>query len=305
MKRIINLLLIIFCLNILFSCSTQKYYNQWVMTESDNYYYNDVGTKVKNSEYKIDGNTYYFDKNGKMVTGFQSVGGKKKYFDNNGKLLYGWQRINNNQYYFDKDNGNMQIGWFEEYGNWYYFNNEGVLQKNAWVDEKYYVDSNGKMITNGYYTIEGKSIWFESDGRADFNHKNLAIKQLQVLEKNMHGQFDYNQTNSYLVKFYLEYDQDDTWQSHIAKTLKVLSDRHYVEMTKVYLAGEVGVFRDKLPPTKFYDLTLYDDNGKKYDETSLYIVTLDGMAYRFLSDDFNVDLRENVNLTIKFTKAYY
>ena len=285
---------------VLFGCR-QKYYNQWVMIESNNYYYDDIGNKVKNKEYTIDGNTYYFDKSGKMATGFQSVGEKKKYFDNNGKLQKGWQRISNNQYYFDKKDGEMKTGWFEENSNWYYFNDEGVLLKDAWVDGDYYVDNNGKMLVGGYHIVEGKNIWFESNGKADLNHKDLERREIQILERNAYGH--YNKMNNYPVRLFIEYDKNETLQNLAGMLLEALSDRDYVEITKITLVGDLGVTK-ALKVGKVYDLKIYDESGKVYDKTTLGISTADGMRWAFIAEPFLLELTENRNLIIKFDESY-
>ena len=296
------ILIIICSINILFSCSAQKYYNQWVMIDGDNYYYDDDGKKVKNSEYKIEGNMYYFDKSGKMTSGFQNIGGTKKFFDENGKMQYGWQRINNKRYYFDKESGAMKKGWVNDHNDWYYFDDNGEQQYNAWVDDnKYYVDSNGKMLSNGYHNINGKKIYFESNGEVNYNHKNTIKKQLQVLERNAHGYYDYDQTENYRVKFYIEYDQDDSLQSSVANSVTIMSDREYVEMTKIFLNANLGGIRQRIVQEKIYDLTFYDEQNKIYDRAGLYIVSKDNMVYYFHSDSINVDLRENKILTIKLS----
>ena len=290
------------CVSTLFSCSTQKYYNQWVMVDTDNYFYDETGRKLKNIERKIDGNTYFFDRTGKMVTGFQNIDNKRKYFDNNGKLLFGWQRINNNQYYFDKSNGEMKTGWFEEFNSWYYFDNDGILKKNSWVENKYYVDGNGKMLSNGYYNVDGKKLYFTANGQVDYNHKELTRKKLPIYEKTVYGKKEYNHdySDTWPINFYIEYDKDDIVEKNFDNEwVYIYSDRKYVEMSQVNIVCELGVIRQKLKYEVLLEALLYRENGQLYDKAYIYILSTDGMQYKLWSDPINIDLRETDVLTIK------
>ena len=139
---------IILSIAMLCSCSGSKYYNEWVMKGDNNYYYDETGNKVKNSECNINGGTYYFDNSGKMCTGFQDVDGTKKYYDKNGKRLRGWQRINNDYYCFNNQDGEMMTGWIHDMD-----------------DDKCYVDENGAMLKNMKKIIGGKTYIFDENGK--------------------------------------------------------------------------------------------------------------------------------------------
>ena len=97
----------------------------------------------------VDGKWYYFRTDGRMqVNGFHSIK------DSNGT----WQ-----MYYFD-GTGAMVTGWYEYDGGWWYYFHEsgvmlkdqwignyhlsvsGLMDRNTWVDDKYYVSDDGAWI---------------------------------------------------------------------------------------------------------------------------------------------------------------
>lgn len=64
-------------------------------------------------------------------------------------MTIGWKVINNKTYYFDKDNGALQVS--------------------KWIDNIYYVNENGEMLTSGYHNVDGQMLYFENDGKINRN----------------------------------------------------------------------------------------------------------------------------------------
>lgn len=137
--------------------------------------------------------TYYFDQKGVLQTGWKTIGKKRYYFEPNGalgkmgRMYIGLAKINKRCYYFD-ESGRMQTGWVTyenktyffnkkkssaNYGaactGWqtiggtkYFFNTKGVLRKNCWIDKKYYVGEDGKIlkscVTPDGYFVDSKGV---------------------------------------------------------------------------------------------------------------------------------------------------
>ena len=135
------------------SCTAEKHYNEWVKIDDNYYYYDENGSKIKDTIKKIDDEMYYFDNSGKMKTGWQKNKSKEDvYFLSDGKMAKGWNFINDEWYCFDND-GVMKTGWVENNGVWYYCKDDGAMLKGGWTTDGYYVDSNGIMqkgTGNGY-----------------------------------------------------------------------------------------------------------------------------------------------------------
>lgn len=158
----------------------------WHTIEGKNYYFRTsvqgkapIGSRVTGF-YKIGSYTYYFDKNGCLQTGWMTLNNKNYYFqksgapgsrgrmltglrkaDSNylflfqkdGSVAIGWKEYNGNTYFFSTGKilgirGRAMTGWKGIYGYRYYFAQNGVLQKNCWIDNRYYVDEKGRMLTS-------------------------------------------------------------------------------------------------------------------------------------------------------------
>lgn len=116
---------------------------------------------------------YYFDSNGKTCyqgRKKQKVNGKIYYFENKGNVLtgIGWWGDDEDTYYITED-GSFSTGWFLELKdhNYYYFDSEGKLQKDCWIDQKYYVDMEGVYQPEQPYPIvgwkkDGDKWWYQN-----------------------------------------------------------------------------------------------------------------------------------------------
>lgn len=107
----------------------------------------------------IDGQNYYFKKNGSagtvgmMATGMQTIGGGRYLMKADGSVSVGWTTYKKKTYFFSNSTklgtrGRAITGW-KKIGKYkYYFNTAGVMQKSCWIDKKYYLDSDGHMMTS-------------------------------------------------------------------------------------------------------------------------------------------------------------
>ena len=85
----------------------------------------------------------------------------------------GWAQ-NNGQWYYYNDSGSPLYGqWVQDNGNWYFLDYDGTMAVSQLIDDTYYVNESGVMITNSWRLIQddpwsAQSHWyyFGSNGQA-------------------------------------------------------------------------------------------------------------------------------------------
>ncbi len=136
------------------------------------YYFDSKGV-LKTGWQTIGGKRYYFAPSGalgmlgRMYTGLNKIDKKRYYFNENGRMKTGWVTYKNKKYFFTKGKksktyGVAYTGWHTISGARYYFKATGVMKKNGWVDKKYYVGTDGKMlkscVTPDGYFVDAKGL---------------------------------------------------------------------------------------------------------------------------------------------------
>ena len=124
--------------------------NQWIVSNSEEYYYTADGSLAKGFVL-IENELHYFNKNNQLVYGWFKVGKKKYYSNSVGVVATGLTKIGKHKYYFNSKGvmqtglkkigkkkkktyyfnkkGIMQTGWVKVKGKWKYFNKKGVYIK--------------------------------------------------------------------------------------------------------------------------------------------------------------------------------
>ena len=160
--------------------------NQAVSYNEDFYYVNQDGAMVTNQwvafdvesddsnadhrwmYFGADGKAYRDTKDGITISDIKTINGKKYLFDAEGYMLYGWLQKDAstlqssddawsiaNYYYGGFDDGSAQHGWVQ------LTVNDNGEDSTAW----FYLDDNGKITKNTKKTINGKTYYFQQDGR--------------------------------------------------------------------------------------------------------------------------------------------
>ena len=164
-KRFVGFIVVM----VILSSCIEKHYNEWVVKDGKKMYYTDAGNIIKSTYDTIGGNTYVFDEKGYVITNkIVNLDGNLRIADKEGRIMVGdgWCKINDGNDYYLK-NGKVQTGWIKDGENWYYLDSNYYYKlKNQWVENKYYVDSSGKMLLDTTKEIEGKYYIFDSNGIA-------------------------------------------------------------------------------------------------------------------------------------------
>lgn len=156
----------------------------WLKTGGKWYYLNPSDGKMNTGFYNVGNTHYYSNSSGVMKTGWQKISNNWYYFASSGAMKTGWAKISGKWYYLNPSNGIMKTGWLDEGGQryllrssgqmitgwvkddgvWYCFNKSGYMQQSKWVGN-YYVDIDGKMLTNQWVKTNGVEYYVNASGK--------------------------------------------------------------------------------------------------------------------------------------------
>ena len=139
----------------------------WLTYKNETYFLSKSGMMVT-GWYKIGNAWYYFAKSGEMRTGWLNLGSRKYYLSDKGRMKTGWVSSHGKWYYMCSE-GYAVRGWKTVRGETYYFNDQCVMQTGLTKIDgmNYYFDSQGHK-TLGWVTVRGKNHFFSpsAGGRA-------------------------------------------------------------------------------------------------------------------------------------------
>ena len=78
------------------------------------------------------------------------------------QVKQGWVQ-ENSKWYFYENGAMVKNAWRKDFEDWCYLGADGTKQKQAWIDDIYYVDADGYRVT-GIYEINGTQYHFNDDG---------------------------------------------------------------------------------------------------------------------------------------------
>lgn len=227
----------------------------------------------------INKKNYYFAKTGKagtigaMYTGMKLIGKNRFYFTEDGSAAVGWTTYNNKKYFFSNSTklgtrGRAITGW-KKIGKYkYYFGSNGVMQKSRWINNTYYLDASGHMLTscvtpdgyvvnssgkktrvaNGWITVDGKKYYYlkgkKTVGWRTISGKKYYFDENGVLQKSEkpdtssisvlliagHGEGDVGAIGTYGSTKYYEYKYTRQFATLIQTQLKALNSGIKVDM---------------------------------------------------------------------------
>jgi len=85
----------------------------------------------------------YYTSGGKFLTGWRMIDGKWYFFNADGYMAKGWKKLGGIWYYLSPS-GAMVTGWKLINKYWYFFDDLGRMYSNAYIDQKYFLDENGR-----------------------------------------------------------------------------------------------------------------------------------------------------------------
>ena len=184
----------------------------WVKSGSDWYYFDQNGTLVRN---KWAGN-YWLGADGKMATNAWVDNGRY-YVGSNGL----WDKN-------AKKQEEKKQGWVKSGNDWYYFDQNGTLARNKWIGDTYWVDKDGKMVTENW--VDNDRFYVDKNGKKDPSIKKKAILNDELgWQKRNGGEWYYYEKdgslarNKWVGNYWLGAD------GRMAKSAWVDNGRYYVD----------------------------------------------------------------------------
>ena len=166
------------------------------------WYYLDASGAMATGWRPINRSWYYMDRSGAMVTGWLNYDGYWYYLDASGAMATGWKLINGTWYYMD-GSGAMATGWLYYRDIWYYLNSSGAMVT-GWQkinDSWYYFDDSGRMYSNSYidqkYFVDENGRW---DGITMNEEPELEVPDFIEQETNGVVTFDFYQKGWYVAR---------------------------------------------------------------------------------------------------------
>ena len=187
----------------------------WVKSGSDWYYYEN-GTLVRNKWAE----NYWLGTDGRMAT--------SSWVDN-GRYYVGstglWDK-NAKKQETSKSTDNKK-GWVKSGSDWYYYEN-GTLARNKWIGDTYWVDKDGKMVTENW--VDNDRFYVDKNGKKDSSIKKKAILNDELgWQKRNGGEWYYYEKdgslarNKWVGNYWLGAD------GRMAKSAWVDNGRYYVD----------------------------------------------------------------------------
>lgn len=75
----------------------------------------------------------------------------------------GWVEEDGLWSYYDNDGFLVTDAWKKSGTDWYYLNSDGIRESSMMIDEEFYVDQDGKMVTNSWVAIDNEDSWDSPD----------------------------------------------------------------------------------------------------------------------------------------------
>lgn len=151
-------------------------------------YFDQNGKKQRSCMMEINGKQYYLDNKGNILVNSQKkVGNNYYFFGSTGAMAKSRMvRIGNHTYYFDHHGKRVHSAMKTYRGKRYYFNYRGWMVKNRWVTIKnvrYYFGKTGARIESQKKKIQGKTYIFNKSGRWKEIKKSVRKKKVKKTTK--------------------------------------------------------------------------------------------------------------------------
>ena len=193
-----------------------------------------------------------------------------------------WQQEDGIWIYTDNNGNRVTDSWRQSGSNYFYLDSEGVMATDRWVDDTYYVDingvrvsnrwiqveegtkdapnpeggwfyleANGRVVTDGWRTINNQSYHFDSDGTIHYGWLND--------EDNLYYLGDENDGAAKTGWLNLEYDEEDGQEDGIVAEPSTTGTWFYFQTNgrAVKATGDEGYVNRSIDGFRYY----FDENG--------------------------------------------
>lgn len=165
------------------------YFDGWKEIDGQFYYFNSGANSPRKAWLNLEDKRYYLDENGiRQDSGWFSITGVNGngqeftnwyYAESDGNVARGgFKEMDGKHYYFDISGLSYRKRWYiAPDKKRYYLNEDGILQNNGWfkitttnattgiiIENWYYADGNGAVLTDGLHEIDGKAYYFDANG---------------------------------------------------------------------------------------------------------------------------------------------
>ena len=159
------------------------------LKQGNTWYYLDPATGAMKTGWYLDGSTWYYSNaSGAMQTGWIKLGNTWYYLSGSGAMKTGWLKEGSTWYYLNPQSGAMMTGWYLDGTIWYYSYANGAMAYKEWIGD-YYVGPSGAMLTNAW--VDNR-YWVGSDGKWIPNYRHPS-----VIEQTVEGNWERKNGNWY------------------------------------------------------------------------------------------------------------
>ncbi len=254
--------------------------------DNETYYFDANGTNYRKRWFTVNDIKYYADEEGIVrqpgwfsISGVngQGVGYTNWYYvSNDGSMLQnGFHEIDGKTYYFDVNGVNYRKRWLvsaEKYR--WYFNEDGEMMVDTWfnlstvnantgvtTDHWYYAGSDGQVLRDGLYEVNGKHYYFDING-------NMAQKRWLTDKKKRRMYADEDGvvavSDWFSISGVNSVNEPYTYWYYADETGYILTDNVYTINGKEYLFNANGIMFTGFKKSSAGTYTHYDETtGEK------------------------------------------
>ncbi len=105
----------------------------------------------------------------------------------------GWEKDDSGSWhYYDADDEMVTDEWKKDGAYWFYLDEDGNMLTDSWVDDEFYVDKDGRMVTNDWVKTEGSDGYDDpEDGDDNWYYFNSKGKKITDDSKKINGRTYY------------------------------------------------------------------------------------------------------------------
>ena len=218
----------------------------------------------------------------------------------------GWVEEGDSWVYYDNDEDLVTNEWKKSGDDWYYLDDDGYMATNSFIDSKYYVGEDGRMLKNGWAKFNADD---EDDSDPDsedanwYYFTNSGAVQTDGWKK-INGQW-YAFDSEGKMKYGWYYDTENSNYFYLGNEDEGWAVTGWAKLAKYGQDGDLATEQDIPGETmKWY---YFDSNGKaikaKSTDAKMKKKTINGYAYYFDEDGIMQDGWTNIVVATSATAS--